>query len=76
MMNSQKPVVVVTRKLPQAIEARMMELFDARFNFEDLKMDDEALVAAMQKADVLVPTVTDHITADLIARAGDRLKLI
>ncbi len=75
-MNSQKPVVVVTRKLPQAIEARMMELFDARFNFEDLKMDDEALVAAMQEADVLVPTVTDHITADLIARAGDRLKLI
>jgi len=75
-MSTSKPVVIVTRRLPEATEARMQELFDTRLNIEDVPMDDAALVAAMQDADVLVPTVTDHIRTDLIAQAGDRLKLI
>src|SRR3546814_20169822 len=54
----------------------MKELFDTRLSDDDAPMDDEALVAAMQQADVLVPTVTDHITAPLIGRAGERLRLI
>jgi glyoxylate reductase len=75
-MSTSKPVVIVTRRLPEATEARMQELFDTRLNIEDVPMNDAALVAAMQDADVLVPTVTDHIRTDLIAQAGDRLKLI
>ena len=75
-MSSTKPVVIVTRKLPEATEARMQELFDTRLNEDDAPMSNADLVAAMQSADVLVPTVTDYISADLIAQAGERLKLI
>lgn len=75
-MNSTQPVVIVTRKLPEATEARMQELFDTRLNDDDTPMSMAELASAMQSADVLVPTVTDHISADLIAQAGDRLKLI
>jgi glyoxylate reductase len=75
-MASRKPKVVVTRKLPDAIEARMRELFDAEFNPADAPMSPAALADAVARADVLAPTVTDRIDADLIARAGPNLKLI
>ena len=68
--------VVVTRRLPETVEARMAELFDARLNESDTPFDREALAAAMAEADVLVPTITDRIDAALIAGAGPRLKLI
>ncbi|MGH7088185.1 MAG: 2-hydroxyacid dehydrogenase [Stellaceae bacterium] len=71
-----KPLVIVTRKLPDAIEARMMELFDARLNQDDAPMTAEALRAAAAEADVLVPTVTDRIDAAVFAAAGPRLKLV
>ncbi len=71
-----KPRVIVTRKLMPATEARMAELFDARFNPADLPLDRAGLIAAMQEADVLVPTVTDRIDAALLAQAGPRLGLI
>ncbi|MGQ0675488.1 MAG: 2-hydroxyacid dehydrogenase [Rhodospirillales bacterium] len=71
-----KPVVIVTRKLPDAIETRMMELFDARLSLDDRKWTQAELAAAMKSADVLVPTVTDRIDAPLIAQAGPQLKLI
>jgi glyoxylate reductase len=70
------PSVIVTRKLPDVIETRMMELFDARLNHDDAPMDRAALVDAMQACEVLVPTVTDRIDAALLARAGEQLKLI
>ena len=73
---AKKPVVVVTRKLPDAIETRMMELFDARLNDADAPMDADALAAAVRHADVLVPTVTDHVDAAVIDAAGPNLKLI
>ncbi|MDE2166035.1 MAG: D-glycerate dehydrogenase [Alphaproteobacteria bacterium] len=75
-MSAKKPLVVVTRKLPDAVETRMMELFDARLNDSDTALTPEQLKAAMAEADVLVPTVTDHIDAEVIAAAGPRLKLI
>ncbi|HEY4114416.1 MAG TPA: D-glycerate dehydrogenase [Rhizomicrobium sp.] len=75
-MAAKRPLVIVTRKLPDAIETRMRELFDARLNLDDTAMDDAALTAAMRAADVLVPTVTDEITAKLLGKAGERLKLI
>ena len=68
--------VVVTRKLPDAVEARMAELFDVELNPSDTPMDRAALVDAMRRADVLAPTVTDAIDQSLITQAGQDLKLI
>ena len=71
-----RPRVTVTRTLPEAVEARMIELFDAALNADDRAMDRAELAAAMADADVFVPTVTDRIDAELIAAAPDRLRLI
>ncbi|TKD47598.1 MAG: D-glycerate dehydrogenase [Mesorhizobium sp.] len=76
MVGRKRPLVVITRKLPDPVETRMRELFDARLNVEDRPMTQPELVAAVKEADVLVPTITDHIDAALIAQAGDNLKLI
>ena len=75
-MPAKKPLVIVTRKLPDAIETRMRELFDTRLNVDDTPMTQADLVEAVQKADVLVPTVTDRIDSKVIVRAGANLKLI
>jgi glyoxylate reductase len=75
-MSSERLSVVVTRRLPEPVEARMQELFDARLRSDDSPMSREALAAAMAEADVLVPTITDRVDARLIAQAGPRLKLI
>ena len=76
MKKGEKPHVVVTRKLPDAVETRMMELFRTDLNVDDKPMNRRKLAQSMAKADVLVPTVTDNIDAELIAKAGPRLKLI
>jgi glyoxylate reductase len=73
---SGKPKVVVTRHLIPSVEQRMSELFDVVLNPDDVPMTREELIAAMQDCDVLVPTVTDRIDAEMIACAGDRLRLI
>ncbi|MGC6453221.1 MAG: 2-hydroxyacid dehydrogenase [Candidatus Puniceispirillaceae bacterium] len=75
-MTQKKPVVHLTRKLPDSTETRMRELFDARLNETDSPPSRDELLAMMQEADVLVPTVTDKIDAELIAGAGEQLKLI
>ncbi|MGA7673975.1 MAG: D-glycerate dehydrogenase [Rhizomicrobium sp.] len=75
-MPSKKPLVIVTRKLPDAIETRMRELFDARLNLDDAPMTREQLIEAMQACEVLVPTVTDRLDAKALARTGAQLKLI
>ncbi len=71
-----KPVVIVTRKLPDVVETRMAELFDARFNDTDTPFTRAQLMAAVKSCDVLVPTITDRIDAGLIAETGPNLKLI
>lgn len=68
--------VVVTRRLPEAVETRMKELFDVELNHDDHKMSRDELVDAMKRADVLVPCVTDRIDATMVAQAGEKLKLI
>lgn len=68
--------VVVTRRLPEVVETRMMELFDVELRDDDTPMSRDELAAAMKRADVLVPTLTDQIDQGLLAQAGDRLKLI
>ena len=75
-MPASRPLVIVTRKLPDAIETRMRELFDTRLNVTDEPMTQAALIEAVQKADVLVPTVTDRIDSKVLVRAGTNLKLI
>ncbi len=77
MANSmKKPLVIVTRKLPDVVETRMRELFDARLNIDDKPMTQAQLIEAMKTADVLVPTVTDRIDRSVLAQAGPQLKLI
>lgn len=68
--------VVVTRRLPEPVETRMKELFDVDLRDDDRPMTREELAAAMARADVLVPTITDQLDAGLIAKAGERLRLI
>jgi glyoxylate reductase len=75
-MALRKPKVIVTRKLPDAVETRMRELFDTELNLSDNPMEVETLAAAMARADVLACTITDRLDAELIARAGPQLKLI
>ncbi|RCK29262.1 2-hydroxyacid dehydrogenase [Thalassospira xiamenensis] len=75
-MTKKKPLVIVTRKLPEAIETRMMELFDARLNIDDVPMSKPDLIEAVKQADVLVPTVTDRIDSAVLAHAGPNLRLI
>jgi glyoxylate reductase len=71
-----KPLVVVTRKLPDSIETRMRELFDARLNLDDTPLTQDQLTEAVRSADILVPTVTDHINEALLKQADSKLKLI
>ncbi|MFC4350136.1 2-hydroxyacid dehydrogenase [Fodinicurvata halophila] len=71
-----KPKVIVTRRLPDLIETRMMELFDCSLNLDDTPMSQEDLIEAVRTADVLVPTVTDRIDSSVLSQAGDQLQLI
>ena len=75
-MNAERLRVVVTRRLPEPVETRLCELFDAQLNETDEPMSEGALVEAVTSADVLVPTVTDSIDQKLLARARPRMKLI
>lgn len=76
MTAKKKPIVYITRKLPDIVETRMRELFDAELNIDDTPRSRDELVVAIKRVDVLVPTVTDRIDASLIEQAGPQLKLI
>lgn len=75
-MPSERLSVVVTRRLPDAVETRLKELFDVTLRDDDTPMSRQALAEAVKSADVLVPTVTDMIDAALLAQAGPQFKLI
>ena len=76
MPERKKPLVIVTRRLPDVIETRMMELFDARLNLDDAPMTPDQLSEAVRTADILVPTVTDRVDARILEQAGPQLRLI
>ena len=76
MPSRKKPLVIVTRKLPERVETRMRELFDAQLNLDDKPMSQAQLVQAVKTAEVLVPTVTDRIDASVLGQAGEKLRLI
>lgn len=73
---SSKPKIIVTRRLPDAVHKRLSDLFDAELRLDDKPFSQDELKDAMRRADVLVPTVTDIIDADIIGAAGPQLKLI
>jgi glyoxylate reductase len=75
-MPRQKPNVFVTRRLPEDVETRMRELFNTTLNVEDKPLSQAELASAMQKYDILVPTVTDKIDKALLAQAGENFKMI
>ena len=75
-MVKKRPKVFVTRRLPEAVETRMAELFDVTLNLDDTPLDRSTLATAMTEYDVLVTTLTDDVDASLIAHAGPQLKLI
>jgi glyoxylate reductase len=75
-MSKRKPLVIVTRKLPDVVETRMMELFNARLNSDDHPFSRAELIEAVKQAEVLVPTVTDRVDKAVIGQAGEGLKLI
>ena len=64
---------MVTRKLPEVVETRLRELFDARLNLEDQPLSRDELVETVKTADVLVPTVTDRIDRSVLSQAGPQL---
>jgi glyoxylate reductase len=68
--------VVVTRRLPEPVEARMRELFDVTLNEDDHPFEPAEIVGALAEADAIVPTITDRIDAGMLGQAGPRLKLI
>lgn len=76
MTTKKKPKVYVTRKLPDAVETRMRELFDAELNIDDRPRTKDELIEAVRSVDVLVPTVTDRVDAEIIEEAGPQMKLI
>lgn len=75
-MPHKKVRVIVTRRLPDAIETRMMELFDCQLNLEDKPLSQAQLIEAVKEAEILVPTVTDRIDAAVLSQAGPQLRLI
>ena len=76
MSVKKKPLVVVTRKLPDSIETRMRELFDARLNLDDTPMTSEQIAEAARSADVLVPTVTDVVNEEMLKHPDCKLRMI
>jgi len=73
---SSKAKMIVTRRMPDAVEAQMRDLFDTTLNSEDTPLTKDQLIQAVHEADILAPTVTDQLTDEVINEAGPQLKLI
>ncbi|MEL7103516.1 MAG: NAD(P)-dependent oxidoreductase, partial [Pseudomonadota bacterium] len=75
-MSDTRLKVIVTRRLPDAVELRLKELFDTELNPSDEAFTPEQLVDAVKRADVLVPTVTDPVDGRVLSQAGEQFKMI
>ena len=73
---SEKPLVIVTRRLPELVETRLMELFNTKLSIDDKPFSKKQLIDAVKEADILVPTVTDKIDTDILEASSKKLKLI
>lgn len=75
-MSLSRPRVIVTRKMPAPMEARITELYDAEFNATDTPFTPEQLSAALQNADIVVTTVTDKWLPSVLETPNRRAKLL
>lgn len=73
---SDKPVVLVTRKLPAAVEERLQRDYDARLNGSDRIYRSDELIELAKGADAIVPCHTEKLNADVIARLPDSIRAI
>jgi lactate dehydrogenase-like 2-hydroxyacid dehydrogenase len=73
---SSRPTVVVTRRLPEAVERELLQDFDARLNRDDRPLGPEGLAEALRSADGLLTTVTDKVTAEVLAVEPRRAKIV
>jgi lactate dehydrogenase-like 2-hydroxyacid dehydrogenase len=73
---NKKPVVLVTRKLPAAVEGRLQELFEPRFNPDDRVYGQDELLRLSQGADAIIPTHTERLDAALIGLLPDSIRAI
>lgn len=75
-MSDARLKVIVTRRLPDAVELRLKELFDTELNPSDTAFSAEQLADAVSRADVLVSTVTDAVDGRVLSKAGPQFKMI
>ena len=71
-----KPKVVVTRKLPDAVQARLRRDYDPHFNADDHVYSSDELIALADGADALMPCHSEHLSGAVIARLPDSVKAI
>ncbi len=75
-MTAAKPTVLVTRKLPDAVEARLSRDYDARLNPDDTLYETDDLIARAEGADAIMPCHTEHFTADVFERLPKSVRII
>ncbi len=73
---SGKAVVLVTRKLPDAVELRLARDYDARFNVADTVYSSDEIVRLSEGAEVIIPCHTEKLTAEVIGRLPDTVRAI
>jgi len=73
---AKRPTVLVTRKLPEAVEARLERDYDARLNPDDSALDTDALLRAAEGVDAIMPCHSERFPAEVIARLPSSVKII
>ena len=71
-----KPVVLVTRKLPEAVEDRLRRDYQPRLNPDDRLYSRDALIEAAAGADAIIPCHTERFSAEVIARLPASVRII
>ena len=71
-----RPRLLVTRRLPDAVERHLRAKFDVHLNEFDVPLDKASLTPAMTRYDAICPTITDSFDADLLATPGATVRLL
>ena len=71
-----KPVVLVTRKLPDAVEDRLRRDYDARLNPQDVIYSSDEIIKRANDVDAILPCHTEKFSAEVIARLPERVRAI